>query len=873
MSLKSQPASKATSPVREIYEHQMETIRRIFEKLPDGSRMVAARSIAVDEVVQALWQSTGLGDAAALIAIGGYGRQELYPCSDVDLLVLLNDAKPTKALTDGVRMLSQQMWDCGIRLAPVTRSLLECERFDPSNVEFAIAMLDHRFLTGSQELYAALTERLLPRLLAKESTGLLAQLQEMTAERHTRYGNTLFHLEPNIKECPGGLRDAHVCAWLPQILKLAADGKGKPVPAFPIADDAEFSEAVDFLKTVRAYLHYRHDRDDNVLDWQAQDGAASARIGLSGRGKADAAYWMRNYFRHARSIERRTLQLLDEIPQKKSLAALAFGLKPGGRQAPNGFRVERGIVVIDKAEKGMDPAHEMETVLAIFEAIAAQGPRLSRNAEMRLADALPMLSASLEDGPALWRHLSAILTGPFAGQALRTMHALGILELMLPEFHGIDALVIRDAYHRYTVDEHTFLLIDTLHGLPRVVEGPLSEWAKKFGIIRDEIEHTALLYLAALLHDTGKGRSGDDHAVESSRMAQSVCSRLEFDLHETGLVLSLIQNHLEMSNALRRDIFDQETVRIFASKVQTHEQLRMLVVFTYADINAVHPDALTPWKAENLWRLYMATSNYLDRSVDEDRVDTKMERELVRRVTALQPSKAESIREFLDGFPQRYLHTRTPDEIRVHFQMAERAQDGSIQLSLQQSSADWEITLIAKDRPMLFAAMTGALTGWGMNIVTADAFSDASGIVVDSFHFTDSFRTLELNPSEREPFLESVRKVAGGEIPLAKFLAGRRRTRRRAPLVTVETAISFDDIASTHCTLLQVVAQDVPGLLHALSEALATFGCNIEVALIDTEGDTAIDVFYLTHEGGKLSQTDQVQLKETLLKAVRDNAS
>jgi len=143
--------------------------------------MVAARSIAVDEVVQALWHSTGLGDAAALIAIGGYGRQELYPCSDVDLLVLLNDAKPAKALTDGVRTLSQQMWDCGIRLAPVTRSLLECERFDPNNVEFAIAMLDHRFLTGSQELYATLSERLLPRLLAKESAGLLAQLQQMTA--------------------------------------------------------------------------------------------------------------------------------------------------------------------------------------------------------------------------------------------------------------------------------------------------------------------------------------------------------------------------------------------------------------------------------------------------------------------------------------------------------------------------------------------------------------------------------------------------------------------------------------------------------------------------------------------------------------------
>ena len=186
------------------------------------------------------------------------------------------------------------------------------------------------------------------------------------------------------------------------------------------------------------------------------------------------------------------------------------------------------------------------------------------------------------------------------------MHALGVLELLMPEFHGIDALVIRDAYHRYTVDEHTFVLIDTLHGLEEEPGPGATEWRIAAG--QDDCascEHPALLYLAALLHDTGKGRAGDDHATESARMAESVMERLEMDPYDQAMVLQLIETHLEMSAALRRDIFDAETVRAFAGKVQTHEALRMLTLFTYADISAVHPDALTPWKAENLWRLSM----------------------------------------------------------------------------------------------------------------------------------------------------------------------------------------------------------------------------------------------------------------------------
>ena len=355
-------------------------------------------------------------------------------------------------------------------------------------------------------------------------------------------------------------------------------------------------------------------------------------------------------------------------------------------------------------------------------------------------------------------------------------------------------------------------------------------------------------------------------------MAESVAGRLELDAYESELLLGLIRNHLEMSAALRRDIFDLETVRTFAGKVQTPEALRMLTLFTYSDIQAVHPDALTPWKAENLWRLYLATANYLDRSVDDERVGARVGRELVHRVAALLPGRKADVEAFLEGFPERYLRTRTPEEVRLHFEMAGRFDKDSVQLEFRYAPETSEITLVTPDRALLFADMAGALAAWGMNIVTADAFSNRQGTVVDNFRFTDTFRTLEMNASEHEAFVESVHAVMAKKIPVEKLLAGRRRGRRVAPKVVVETRVDFDDEASSHSTLLQVVAQDMPGLLRAVGLALAGLGCNIEVALVDTEGETAIDVFYVTRNGSKLDVDQEGKLKQDLLEAIEENA-
>ena len=868
-------AMTASGEAQGRYRQAMLELRHSIKSGVPGAIAVRSRSDAMDELVGALWQEVLRahpvpGGGVSLVAVGGYGRRQLFPFSDVDLLFLLDQRVADGALREALRSFSQMIWDAGARFAPMTRRVAECERFDAENVEFALALLDERAVCGDGAVHARLEERALPRLL-RESGAMLTRLLEVTRSRHAKYGNTLFHLEPNVKDCPGGLRDAHLSAWVATLVR-ASEGKaaGATAKTQPV-EDREFSEAVAFMTQIRCFLHEEHERDDNVLDWHAQDRAAQRGIGMATtHGQVDAAYWMRLYFRHARTISRQAEQILAETrPQGRGLRLGRRASLPAisADAARLGLSVSRGRLVLpDAAGAELDAATNPEVALGLFTEAARTGLALETETEARISAALPYLSAHLEEGPALWRGLRAVLLGVHAGRALRAMHALGMLDLLVPEFHGIDALVLRDAYHRYTVDEHTFMVIDTLHGLEAAATGA-SEWTARFAQLLRELRHADLLYLAALLHDTGKGRSSADHAAESARLSEGVLARLELESYEAALVVELVREHLEMSAALRRDIFDEEAIRVFAEKVRTPEMLRMLTLFTYADLNAVHPDALTPWKVENLWRLHMATAAQLDRTVDEERVG-EPDAALARAIASTVPEDQTEVERYLAGFPERYVRTRTPEQIRMHFQMARSFAADPVQLAFRYAPSLSEITLVTPDRARLFANMAGVLAAWGMNIVTADAFSNRQGIVVDSFRFADVFRTLELNVSERERFVESVHDVIAGRVAVETLLLGRRRPRAKPLLVAVETTITFDPSASLESTLLQVTTRDVPGLLRTLSLALAAQGCNIEVALVDTEGETAIDVFYLTRERRKLEPAEEQELGVALRMAI-----
>jgi [protein-PII] uridylyltransferase len=788
----------------------------------DPQALMEARTASVDQVVMRVAEDLlfpgGEAGGVAVLAVGGYGRRQLFPYSDVDLLLLFESERLALERKQDISAFLQRLWDADLRMSHSVRTPEECLQVHDGNAELNISLLDRRLLCGNLALYAKL-EAGFPRFLQANRDALVRNLAGLTRDRHKRYANTYFHLEPNVKDTPGGLRDYQLLRWLEQLRGVQPDVS------------AELCKAFELLNDIRYRLHALAGRDQNTLTFEAQDTI----------GGENPAGLMRDYFRGARAVYRTAARELESLEaQSSGLFAQFRDWRSRLGNAEIGVRRERAHFRQPQMLEG-DP----ELALRFFDFCARHGVLPSIETSQRIEALTPALERYFAQPRRIWPALQSIFTQPHAAVALRAMHETGALAAIFPELKGMECLVIRDFYHRYTVDEHTIVAIERL-----LKPGP------PFDAMRAEAKQQGALVFATLFHDAGKASQDEGHVTASAALAATAMERIGAPAAVREMALFLIGGHLVLSAALQsRDVYDPQTIRDIAAQMSTVERLKNLTLLTYADISAVNPTAMTPWRADQLWQLYLATYNELTRELETDRIEETV-------------PVAPGHRGFLEGFPRRYLRTHSEAEIAEHMTLAGEFDKRGVAVDVRKEDAAWRMTLAAADGPGLFAAAAGALAGFGLNILRAEAVANRRGMILDTFVFADPLRNLDLNPSEAERLRSTVERVLTGKADVKTLLRNRPRPPLPSRGARVAASVSFNSDASQAATLVEITARDRPGLLYDLASAISTHGANIEVVLIDTEAHKAVDVFYVTAGGKKLTAEKQAELAESLRAAV-----
>jgi [protein-PII] uridylyltransferase len=826
-------------PPAAVLEEARRNIGRDILSGESGVAALARYTAHVDAELQRLYaEAAPPGAASALVAIGGYGRRHLCPFSDIDLLILFGGTVED-AEEQFLRRLLHPLWDAGFVVGHQVRDAAELAELEVDNPEFLLALTDARLVTGDASLFERLrTSFHVPRTHAH----VLGALQDLIDARHARFNTTLYQLEPDVKDAPGGLRDIAAARTVaavtdPSLLRRSPE------------DLARLALAEDFLLRVRSLVHLERRRNDNVLGHELQERLAGqfGYPGPSAGQRVEAL--MADYFRHARTVAR----VLDRARRTAPVPV-----------APNLGRTHDGVRFIDARKAGIQPATWVAAFQAALDAdtsVADETLDWIRQNVVRyaIADFLP----TREHRDALLRLL---VPRPGLYARLSEMHDCGLLARLVPPFQAITCRVVRDFYHKYTVDEHTLL---TVRNLERLAGAP--EYRRRFASIARDLPSPELLVLALLLHDVGKANEGD-HAMESVRLAERLLD--EWDLPEGArdTVLFLVRHHLRMSQvAFRRDTEDPEIVREFAALVGTEERLKLLCLMTLADIEAVSPDTLTRWKEELLWRLYVDTYNCLTLQYGDDLIDPSQA--AAAECVARRPADlaAGEVAAFLEGLPRRYLQLFDRRAVYQHVRLARDIHPDEVHLRLEPTDAVWQLTVVTLDKPMLFANICGVLSSFGMDILRGHAMTNPNGLVLDVVQFTDSERFLALNPGASDAVLHALEEVVAGRSTAADRLRGRREGLRRRRAGPAAPLVHVDGEASRRYTVLEIVAPDELGLLYRISQAIATSGCAIDLVLIATEGDKAIDVFHITKDGAKLTVTDQRALTEHLQHLLEDD--
>jgi [protein-PII] uridylyltransferase len=837
----------AQEPRRTSLSASLAAARREYladARLGRGGRDVQARyAERMDALVEQLVEGSRhhTGSPVAVCACGGYGRKTLCLHSDVDLLILFEHAM-TADDERFVKAVLQPLWDLQLVVGHHIRELDDFSDVDHDNTEFVLALLDARLIAGDVRLFDRVRAWLAEAIPLNRPT-LVDSLLQLVQRRHAQFNDTLYQLEPDIKNAPGGLRDIAAVRYLRTIDAAAFDDE-------PARSHALLAACEEDLLRIRSVLHAGSGRDANMLTHALQEQVAEtlACPGEEPRTRVEAL--MGRYFRNARAVVRALTRARQRV-----LPPSLEAPRPIGRQFEIGAD---GIRFLDPEGAAARPPLWLE----IFRLAIANGCPVS-------AQALDCIEATRDRyGPDDFtategerQQLRQVLhPRPGLYARLSEMHDCGLLNRIFPEFEKIHDRVVRDFHHKYTVDEHTLL---TIRGLEALASSALPA-RTRFASLFQEVHAPELLTLALLLHDLGKWREAD-HADESVRLAQSVLDRLELPDDARHTVEFLIRHHLQMSQvAFRRDLDDPHVIEQFAHLVGTEEQLKMLCLLTLVDVDAVSPTTLTPWKEELLWRLYVETYNHLTLSYGDELVQEDPAGLAV--VIAGRPDdiSESELTHFLNGLPRRYLSLFGLAGIYRHVRLARGIHRDEVHTFLENHDDVWELTIVTLDKPFLFSNVSGVLSYYGMDIHRGQAMTTPEGLVLDVFEFSDAEGFLRQNPGATVEICRMLDRVVAGWVDVPALLRGKERSVLYCGPRSVEPRVHVDNEYSRKYTVVEIVADDAPGLLYRVSRVLSEQGCDLDLVLISTEGKKAIDVLHVTRGGQKLADADRIALKRGL---------
>ncbi|MFV0334256.1 MAG: [protein-PII] uridylyltransferase [Tropicimonas sp.] len=862
--------------------HGRTAIEEAFARSPQAARqLVHSYAWLTDCIVcAAFWTAKFLlvEDGAkagqhrmAIIAVGGYGRAEMAPHSDVDLLFLTE-----KSITPRIEKLVEEMlyilWDLRLKVGHATRTFGDCLRLGREDFTIRTSLLEMRHVDGAAELTGTLATRLHEELFKGSAKDFIEAKLEERAERHRKQGGQRYMLEPNIKEGKGGLRDLQSLYWIAKYVN-GVDRIDELVEhgVFTEGEIAAFRKAETFLWAARAHLHLVAGRASEQLTFDMQVPVAE-RLGYSDHGGRRAVeHFMQDYFRHATHVGELTRVFLtaletSHIKREPRIASLFKRHK----KLREGFFLRHGRLAIadDKAFLA-----DNLNFLRIFDE-ALRTDTLIHPDAMRLISAnLHRVDAEMRRNPEAAKiFLRLMLDHGNPERALRRMNELGMLAAFVPEFDPIVAMMQFNFYHAYTVDEHT---IQCIRVLAQIEHGELVEELPVASRILKEGVNRRVLYLAVFLHDIGKGRQ-EDHSVLGARIARPVCKRLGLDPEEVETVEWLVRMHLVMSDmAQKRDISDPRTVADFAKAVKTRKRLDLLTVLTVCDIRGVGPDTWNNWKAQLLRALHRQTAVALENGLEDlNRENIGEEAQMALRAALSDWPKEALDREIERHYPPYW--QGPPKEVHTVFaRLLRDIADDEIRIDLK-PEPDRDATracFALADHPGIFSRLAGALALVGANVVDARTYTSKDGYATAVFWMQD--RDGAPYEASRLPRLrQMIEKTLRGEVIARDALIKRDRQKKREQGFRFPTSVHFDNDGSEIYTLIEVDTRDRPGLLYDLTRTLAGAHIYIASAQIATYGAQAVDTFYVKDMFGlKIhSESKQRALEKKLISAVERGA-